>query len=83
MKEKFNKNKLEIIKYKRKYKKDFKKLSLEWLNKYNLYEEEDSKILNNPEDYILSKGGQIYFAVYDDIIIATFALIPISKNNLN
>lgn len=81
MKNIFNKNKLELKKYKEKDKEAFKKISLEWLYKYDLYEEEDSKILNNPEEYILNKGGHIYFAKYDDNIIATFALIPNSKNN--
>ncbi|MFW6008752.1 MAG: GNAT family N-acetyltransferase [archaeon] len=81
MKKKFNKNKLELKEYKSKYKKAFKKLSLEWLNKYGLYEDEDNKILNDPENYILNKGGKIYFALYEESIIGTFALIP-SKNNV-
>ena len=80
MTKKFKKSDIELVEYEAKYKDDLKSLSYEWLNKYNLYEDEDELILNNPEEYILKKGGYIFFARYQSDIIATFSLIPGSNN---
>ncbi len=76
----FKKSDIELVEYEDKYKDDLKSLSYEWLNRYNLFEDEDELILNNPEEYILKKGGYIFFASYQNEIIATFSLIPNSNN---
>ena len=80
MTKKFKKSDIELVEYEAKYKDDLKSLSYEWLNKYNLFEDEDELILNNPDEYILKKGGYIFFARYQSDIIATFSLIPGSNN---
>jgi len=67
---------IHIISYQSKYQPDFKRLNLEWLNKFNLTEEADLKVLNDPEGTILETGGFIFLAEYDGEIVGTAALIP-------
>ena len=65
---------VEIINYSDEYANDFKQLNLEWLNKYNLAESHDLKIINDPKKTILDGGGYIYLAKEDDKIIGTAGL---------
>src|SRR5438552_9101570 len=64
----------EIINYSDEYADDFKQLNLEWLNKYNLAESHDLKIINDPKKTILDGGGYIYLAKADNKIIGTAGL---------
>ncbi len=64
-----------IIKYDNKYKVDFARLNFEWLNKYFYVEEYDKKVLNNPEQYIIKGGGIILFAIVNNKVVGTLALI--------
>ncbi len=66
---------VEIIEYTDKWQPAFKQLNLEWLNKYNLCEEADLIVLNNPVEAVLNKGGVIYLAKSGDEIIGSAALI--------
>lgn len=61
--------------FKEEYKSDFETLNLQWIKKYFKVEEEDSKILKNPESYVIEGGGQIFFAVKDGKAIGTAAMI--------
>ena len=65
---------VEIINYSDEYANDFKQLNLEWLNKYNLAESHDLKIINDPKKTILDRGGYIYLAKADNKIIGTAGL---------
>ncbi len=71
-------NEIEIVKYSPKYKDEFKSLNIEWLEKYFTVEEEDEKILSDPE-IIIAGGGEIFFAVEDDRAVGTCAVIKKSK----
>ena len=66
---------IEIIPYEEKYHEDFRRLNLEWLNKYNLAEPHDLMILDDPKGTILDKGGVIYLARKDDEIVGSAALM--------
>lgn len=68
-------NKIQILHYKPEFKEYFKTLNYEWLNKYFTVEEEDEKILSNPEDEIINKGGFIFFAGEGNEILGTAALL--------
>ena len=61
--------------FKEEYKSDFETLNLQWIKKYFKVEEEDSKILKNPESYVIDGGGQIFFAVKDGKAIGTAAMV--------
>jgi DNA-binding MarR family transcriptional regulator/GNAT superfamily N-acetyltransferase len=70
---------IKIVKYSPEYKADFKNLNLEWLNHYFEVEAIDKKILNNPETEIINPGGMIFFALIDDEVAGTCALIKIGN----
>lgn len=65
----------EIIPYSNQYKEDFKKLNLEWLDKYNLTESHDLMVLNDPSGTILDRGGYIWLAKAVDEIVGSAALM--------
>jgi len=66
---------IEIIDYSDEYARDFKQLNLAWLNKYNLAEDYDLEIINDPKKNILDKGGYIYLGKIADEIVATAGLV--------
>ena len=64
-----------IINYEDKYLDDFKRLNIEWLEKYNLAEQHDFDVLNDPKGMILDGGGHLFLAVENDMIIGSAALV--------
>lgn len=72
-------NNIEIVEYEEKYLEEFKKMSYEWLLKYNLLEDEDERIINNPQEIIIDNGGYIFFAKCGDDIAGTVSLIKVDK----
>lgn len=61
--------------YESKYHSAFKALNLEWLDKYNLTEEPDLIVLNDPSGTILDNGGYIWMAMDGDEAVGSAALI--------
>ncbi|HTL09700.1 MAG TPA: GNAT family N-acetyltransferase, partial [Chitinophagaceae bacterium] len=66
---------MEIIDYEARYHEDFRKLNLEWLEKYGLAESHDLMVLDDPQGTIIDRGGCIFLAREDGIIIGTAALM--------
>jgi len=66
---------VEIIEYADRYAQDFKRINLEWLDKYNLTEPPDLLMLNEPKSQIIETGGVVYLARANDEIIGSAALI--------
>ena len=66
---------VEIIVYEEKYHEDFRRLNMEWLDKYNLAESHDLMVLADPKGVILDKGGFIWLAKAGDEIIGSAALM--------
>lgn len=66
---------IEIIEYSDEYAADFRQINQEWLELYNLMEEYDLAVLNNPRGTIIDGGGVIYLARANKEIIGTAALI--------
>ena len=67
--------KIDIIEYEDRYHDEFRALNLEWLDKYQLTEDPDLMVLNDPRGTIIDKGGFIWLAKYDVNIIGSSALI--------
>lgn len=67
-------DKLEFKKYEKKHLKDFQQLNEDWLNSYLELTEHDIKILADPQNEIIKKGGNIYLLVSEEIVIGTYAL---------
>ena len=66
---------IDIIEYQDQYAGDFKRINLEWLDKFNLTEDPDLLMLNRPRETILKPGGAIFLAKTKDEIIGSAALI--------
>ncbi|MBT8324912.1 MAG: GNAT family N-acetyltransferase [Winogradskyella sp.] len=71
---------IKIISYSSKYAKDFYDLNIEWLQTYFYVEDYDKEVLSNPSTYIIDKGGQIFFALIEDKVVGTVALMPTSED---
>jgi len=73
---------VKIIPFKRQYGKDFYNLNIEWLKTYFYVEPFDEEVLSKPETYIIDKGGHIFFAQLDDIVVGTVALMPTKEHSV-
>jgi GNAT superfamily N-acetyltransferase len=66
---------IRLIVYEDRYAEDFKRLNLEWLDKYNLTESHDLMVLNDPRGTIINRGGVIYLIKAGDEIVGSAALM--------
>jgi ribosomal protein S18 acetylase RimI-like enzyme/DNA-binding MarR family transcriptional regulator len=69
---------VEVVEYHDRYSKDFARLNYEWIAKYYVVEEHDHDQLDNPRQYIIEKGGQIFFALTEGQVAGTVALIRVN-----
>ena len=67
--------KVRIVDYKPAYRKAFKALNEEWISRWFKMEEADHKALDNPQGYIIDKGGHILIALYEDEPVGACALV--------
>jgi len=74
------KPKCSIVPYNSSLSAVFKELNEAWISKYFTMEEVDSRSLEDPEAYILDKGGHILFALLDDEVAGVCALIKMDGN---
>ncbi|MFC4162609.1 GNAT family N-acetyltransferase [Epilithonimonas zeae] len=72
---------VKIVEYEPKYQSVFKALNEEWISTYFEMEETDYKLLDNPQEYILDKGGKILVALYKDVPLGVCALIKMNDEN--
>lgn len=70
--------KVEIVAYKPEYQEVFRALNVEWISSYFEMEESDYKALDNPQSYILDKGGHILVALYEGEPLGVCALIKMN-----
>jgi len=69
-------NNIEIIGYDEKFHADFKRMNLEYLDKYNLTESHDMIILDNPEETVIGRGGFLWLAKAGEEIVGTVGIMP-------
>ncbi|KQM69629.1 MarR family transcriptional regulator [Pedobacter sp. Leaf216] len=70
--------KVEIVNYEPKYQEIFRLLNVEWISQYFAMEESDYKALDNPQGYILDKGGFIMVALYNGEPLGVCAMIKMN-----
>ena len=75
-------NSIEIISYDNKYAKDFYALNVEWLKTFFYIEPYDEEVLSKPKRYIINKGGHIFFAIENNTVLGTVALMPLKEPNV-
>ncbi len=73
-------NAVEIVPYQTSYDTHFYDLNIEWLQTFFYVEDHDEEVLSNPKTHIIDNGGHIFFAIAEDKVIGTVALIKMSKN---
>lgn len=66
---------VQVVEFDDKYATDFARLNYEWIAKYYKIEEHDRDQLDNAREYIVDKGGQIFFAIVGDEVAGTVAMI--------
>lgn len=65
---------VKIIAYDVKFREHWRIINQQWIETLFEMEEEDIVNLNDPEKYVLDKGGEIYFALLDDEPVGAIAL---------
>lgn len=66
---------INIILYEDRYASDFRRINLEWLDKYHLTESHDLMVLDDPRGTIIERGGIIYLAQAGEEIVGSAALM--------
>lgn len=64
-----------VIDYQPEFKQAFTALNKEWISTYFKLEEADYKVLNDPDQSIIAKGGHIFVAVYEGEAVGVCALL--------
>lgn len=73
--------KVQIVEYESQYQSAFKHLNEQWISAYFEMEDADYKALDNPEEYILNRGGKIFVALYNNEPVGVCALIKMENPN--
>ena len=76
---------IQIIDFREEYSKEFTRINQSWFDSdffktHFKVEQMDRQVISDPEKYVVSKGGHIFFAKVKEQIVGTAALIA-SKNN--
>lgn len=58
------------------YAAEFARLNYAWIDEYFIVEDKDRFLLDHPVENIIECGGQIFFALADETVVGTVALIP-------
>jgi ribosomal protein S18 acetylase RimI-like enzyme len=64
-----------IVEYRSRYRRAFRDLNYEWLEKYFTVEPFDEILLGDPEGQIIRRGGSVLFAVIGEEVVGTCALL--------
>jgi ribosomal protein S18 acetylase RimI-like enzyme len=73
-------NEILIIEYQPSHYQRFKEINVQWITRNFLMEEEDQRTVDDPEGYILNKGGKIYIAFYKGQVVGTCAYLNFGDN---
>lgn len=65
-----------IVGFQERFAEDFGRLNYEWIERSYGIEDHDREILDHPNQSVIDPGGQIFFAVKDEVAVGTVAMIP-------
>ena len=68
---------ISIESFKKEYTSAFYSLNKEWIEEFWKLEQSDINDLSTPKEYIIDKGGEVFFAIKDNKVIATAAMVYI------
>tara|TARA_B100000965_G_scaffold406656_1_gene446939 strand:- start:372 stop:857 length:486 start_codon:yes stop_codon:yes gene_type:complete len=66
---------ISIESFKQEYISAFYSLNKEWIEESWKLEQSDVNDLSTPKEYIIDKGGEVFFAIKDKKVIATAAMV--------
>ncbi|MEZ5083506.1 MAG: bifunctional helix-turn-helix transcriptional regulator/GNAT family N-acetyltransferase [Bacteroidales bacterium] len=66
--------KMEFVEYSESYLNDYRQLNEDWLSSYLEISEHDKKILSDPIEQIIKKGGHIFLLLSENEVIGTYTL---------
>jgi len=72
----------QFIAYERRFAAAFESLNRRWIEELFEIEEEDLAILRHPEEYVLAKGGPIFFALHEGEAVGCVAMTPICHGQI-
>ncbi len=67
---------IEVVEFTERWAADFARLNYEWIEKYFAVERHDREILENPKEFVIEPGGQIFIALVHGRAAGTVAMIP-------
>ena len=67
-----------IIDYEDRYIKDFQRLNLEWLEKFDLIESHDLEILDHPRENVIDRGGFLFLLKDEDTVIGSAGIFKMN-----
>jgi len=65
---------VDILEYRTEHQPWFEQLNRSWIERHFNMEAIDFEVLQHPEDHIISKGGSILMATYENTVAGTVAL---------
>jgi len=66
---------IQIVPFRGEFAGAFAELNYDWIEKYYRVEPHDRELLDSPVEQIIRKGGEIFFAVFNNKPVGTVALI--------
>jgi len=69
------KDAISIIPFREEFAIHFRDLNIAWLEKYFFVEDHDREVLGNAKKYIIEQHGYIFFALYNNKVVGTVALM--------
>lgn len=73
---------IELIKYHPQYLAAFREMNLQWLNEFGLTESHDLEVLDDPQKFIIDKGGALYLAVSGGQLAGSAAMVPEDEHTM-
>lgn len=68
---------MHILPYSPAFAPSFDRLNRAWIEQYFAVEPFDNEVLTKPEQYIISNGGELWFAVENDQVLGCCALLKL------
>jgi GNAT superfamily N-acetyltransferase len=69
---------VEVIEYETRFQSAFKRLNVEWIETHWQLEEADRQALDDPDEYIIARGGHIFLALEGHEVVGTCALVRVT-----
>lgn len=71
-----NRSEFEVAEFADRWTSEFARLNYEWIEKFFTVEKHDREILENPKEFVIEPGGQIFIALVHGRAAGTVAMIP-------